>query len=350
MTFEDLKGIKAKCTPYIFDRYAKDVVGVGVSEKVSKGKGLGNLALTIYVKKKKSKWTMRMSRRIDKDAVLLEELPSNLYLDIKEIGEINALEFGDRVRPVETGISEGHYAITAGTGSVLVTKGDTKFRLSNNHVYANQNNAFPGDAIHQPGPYDYGGAADRVGVLEDFVELKFTGANYVDAAIRTLDEAEHSRVFTLNASPVGMKEAELDSQVVKVGRTTEFTSGRITDLDMTVQVGYGNNRTVLFEDQILVSSNSPFSQGGDSGSAVFEVIDGRLRWVGLLFAGDETGKTTICNHASKVAELLGVTLFIDPEPGDPVEPPPDDGNGGGGGPLPPGCGDIPGWPPGAKKG
>ena len=56
----------------------------------------------------------------------------------------------DWCRPVPIGVSTGHFNITAGTIGCRVTDGINVYALSNNHVFANSNNAFLGDNILQP--------------------------------------------------------------------------------------------------------------------------------------------------------------------------------------------------------
>ena len=56
-------------------------------------------------------------------------------------------------RPVPIGVSTGHPDITAGTIGCRVTDGTNVYALSNNHVYANQNDANRGDSALQQG-YD----------------------------------------------------------------------------------------------------------------------------------------------------------------------------------------------------
>ncbi len=59
-------------------------------------------------------------------------------------------------RPVPIGVSTGHPVITAGTIRVRVTDGTDVYALSNNHVYADENQAGIGDAVIQPGTFDWG--------------------------------------------------------------------------------------------------------------------------------------------------------------------------------------------------
>jgi hypothetical protein len=82
-----------------------------------------------------------------------------------------------RFRPeVPSGVSAGHFAITAGTLGAVVKDRMTgeKLLLSNNHVFANSNDAQLGDAILQPGPADGGqNPGDQVARLERFIPLTY---------------------------------------------------------------------------------------------------------------------------------------------------------------------------------
>ncbi|MBE0702228.1 MAG: hypothetical protein IH582_03505, partial [Afipia sp.] len=98
--------------------------------------------------------------------------------DVVEVGVLRALQGGKaRYRPViPSGVSIGHYKITAGTLGVMVRDTNTgdRFVLSNNHVLANSNDAEIGDPILQPGPIDGGqNPADIVARLERYVKLRY---------------------------------------------------------------------------------------------------------------------------------------------------------------------------------
>ncbi len=245
----------------------------------------------------------------------------------------------DRWRPAPGGVSIGHVDVTAGTLGCLVTRGGELFILSNNHVLANSNAAQRGDPIIQPGRYDGGTLNDQIATLEDFIPLNFgtspatcstaTGIeallnwlatllgsshrvmafqevpakNRVDAAIaRPLsDDLVEKRILEIGM-PKGTREATLGTQVKKSGRTTGFTTGRITQIDVTTQVSYGEGQDAIFEDQLMAGA---MSQGGDSGSAVLDEED---FVVGLLFAGSDT--TTIMNPIQFVLDALKVEIAV----------------------------------------
>jgi hypothetical protein len=219
-----------------------------------------------------------------------------------------------RVRPVHGGVSIGHYKITAGTLGACVY--DTQsfpgippkyYVLSNNHVLANSNNARIGDPILQPGPYDGGTPEnDTVAWLSRFVPIKYmqdgnAPLNYVDAAIaegdfKDLDRRQYwvGDVKRINAAP------QIDTMVQKCGRTTNYTTGRVLNINATVDVNYGNGLVARFANQILTT---PMSAGGDSGSLVCDLEEGA---VGLLFAGSPN--VTIMNPIPLVQQLLGIRV------------------------------------------
>jgi hypothetical protein len=210
-------------------------------------------------------------------------------------------------RPVPIGVSTGHPNITAGTIGCRVTKGRNVYALSNNHVYADENNATKGDNVLQPGAYDGGiYPDDAIGKLAAFVTIYFDGsANTVDAAIASsttglLGNATPSDGYgTPSSNP---STAHLRQRVQKYGRTTGLTKGRVSEINATVWVGY-DGKSALFKDQIIISGGG-FSAGGDSGSLV--VTQGGNNPVGLLFAGGQ-GRT-VANPIDAVLDAFGVTI------------------------------------------
>ena len=216
-------------------------------------------------------------------------------------------------RPVPIGVSTGNEGeCSAGTISARVIKKGNVYALSNNHVYALENDASIGSKILQPGRYDTTCLTDSnnvIGSLSDFETLNFNvGQNTVDAAI-----AETTTGILGNATPTdgygipksGATAAGLNDAVQKYGRTTKLTKGTITAINATVNVGYSRG-TALFVNQIVVYGNKPFIKAGDSGSLL--VTDPGRNPVGLLFAGTSSGKYAIANQIGDVLNALGVTI------------------------------------------
>ena len=266
-------------------------------------------------------------------------LPSELdgvAVRVKVTGEIVALEPPEGQgkpskvdptarfdRPVPIGVSTGHPLITAGTIGARVTDGTSVFALSNNHIYAATNCASPcsiGDPALQPGPFDGGKAADDIGTLFAFQPIDFSGGdNTIDAAIAlsstaNLGNATPSDGYgTPNSATVS---ASIDQEVQKYGRTTGLTKGKVSGINATVNVNYGDpNGVARFVNQILITPGK-FSKGGDSGSLIV-TRDGNKNPVGLLFAGSVL--VTIANPIDAVLNWFGVT--VDGEGSAPTPPP-----------------------------
>lgn len=219
-------------------------------------------------------------------------------------------------RPVPIGVSTGQVDVTAGTIGARVTSGSEVFALSNNHVYANRNQARKGDHILQPGSVDGGvNPADAIGTLHDFKPIRFCSPfpvcplNQIDAAIAatTTDNLGNSTPSNGYGTPRSeVLAAKLGMDVQKYGRTTGHTQGKISGLNATLNVGFRDN-TARFSGQIVITGNG-FSAPGDSGSLIVAGGTGpdSRRPVGLLFAGSET--STIANPIGLVLDHFDVRI------------------------------------------
>jgi len=214
-------------------------------------------------------------------------------------------------RPVPIGVSTGHPDITAGTiGCRVKDAQGNVYALSNNHVYANENLASIGDNVLQPGTYDGGvDPDDAIGTLEVFEPIVFhpRRTNTIDAAIALtttdmLDNATPTGGYGTPSSTIRTDNL-LDLPVQKYGRTTGLTTGVITDISVTVRVGY-STRSAIFVNQIIITPGT-FSYGGDSGSLIV-TDDPAKNPVGLLFAGSST--MTVANPIDAVLSAFGVTV------------------------------------------
>lgn len=309
----------------------KNVVACGVGYKETEGVMTDELCIVVSVAKK-----MPLAQLAEADIV--PQAVDDVKTDVLETGLITAWQAPtQKWRPAPGGVSIGHINITAGTLGCLVLKGGEFFILSNNHVLADTNQGKEGDPIIQPGKHDGGTAADRIATLEEFVPIDFgtspptcsaakaveqllnalaegvgsshrvvsyqesKGENRVDAALaRPLSlELVEKRILNIGV-PRGSREATLGTDIKKSGRTTGFTTGRITQIDATVQVSYGSAGTATFTDQFVAGG---MSAGGDSGSAV---LDEEGYVVGLLFAGSQN--TTIINPIQFVLDALDITI------------------------------------------
>lgn len=239
--------------------------------------------------------------------------PNDVALAARE--QVGPFTLAKRVRPAFGGVSVGHVKITAGTlgtccydAAAFPGKPPRYYILSNNHVLANSNAASIGDPILQPGPFD-GGAfpADVIARLSRFVPIKFIQAgqpaplNFVDAAIAEGQFHDLDRRIYWVGNLKGINSTPVVGLVVqKCGRTTNYTTGRITNINATVDVNYGSGQVARFVQQIITGD---MSAGGDSGSLVADLNE---QAVGLLFAGSATA--TIINPIARVQQLLGIRV------------------------------------------
>ena len=151
----------------------QNVVGVAVGYKESNGEKTDQVAVVVLVEEKKPLAALREEDLIPKEL-------EGMRTDVIEVGYLRAQQSArERYRPIiPSGVSVGHYKVTAGTLGTIVKDRTTSelFLLSNNHVLANSNDALVNDAILQPAAMDGGqNPADVVAKLERFVKLKFIG-------------------------------------------------------------------------------------------------------------------------------------------------------------------------------
>jgi len=223
-------------------------------------------------------------------------------------------------RPVPIGVSTGNVGeCSAGTiGARVRDSSGNVYALSNNHVYALENSAPILSNVLQPGRYDTDCFLDLnnvIGQLADYEELYFDGSdNRIDAAIALSDinYLGNSTPLRADGSDDGygtpksaVVAAQLNDTAQKYGRTTGLTKGTIAGINATVNVTYGSG-TVKFVDQIVVYSRKPFIKPGDSGSLL--VTDPGRNPVGLLFAGNSSGKYAIANRIDLVLGALDISI------------------------------------------
>jgi hypothetical protein len=338
----------------------ENVVGVAVGFKEDKAAPTGELAVVVLVEQKKP-----LAALSAEDVV--PPTVNGVRTDVYEVGYLRAFDTPrDRFRPIiPSGVSIGHYKITAGTLGTIVTDRTTgeKLILSNNHVLANSNDALVGDPILQPGPTDGGqNPADMVARLERFVRMRYvgeieppptptppppgapSGCDIVDVIVKLANFLSallgSSKQVTTVARTVKQPDDpatamaldnEVDCAVAKpldpnmfsgdirgigmVSGTKPATLGmRVRKSGRTTDYTEGNitllnatvnvaygSKTARFTGQII---SQAMSQGGDSGSLIVDTAENK--GVGLLFAGSNLA--TIFNPIDKVLDALNVNL------------------------------------------
>ncbi len=262
----------------------------------------------------------RLAVRLDRDGPAAEEVLARLRerafgeLDVRITGAVRALspdrsvpaprggaaaagprarDLQRRTRPLVPGLSVAHPAVTAGTLGALVRVGGEPAVLSNSHVLADSGHARIGDPALQPGPADgCDPRRDRIGALAAHGLLRLDRPNAVDVAVAVLDDpalAGENRVPGPGLLRGVTDEVPADDRVGKLGRTTGWTTGRVTAVELDgVRVGFDQG-TLTFDGLVEVEGedDEPFSRGGDSGSVIYTLDSGE--GLALLFAGGESG-------------------------------------------------------------
>ncbi|HJR07067.1 MAG TPA: hypothetical protein VJ842_07415 [Pyrinomonadaceae bacterium] len=296
----------------------KNVVAVGISEKISQGKPTGTIALTFYVERKLPLSKMKASVAVPPAVPESISGPAVIPTDVVAVGKprpeaVKDLKNPLAVRkPLQPGFSIGTVE-GSGTFGAVVTRDGKFLILSNSHVLANSGLGKKGDRIIYPGGADKGKAPqDIVAKLFDFVKFKVGNdfLNRVDCAVALpLDDRLGELTSEIKGLfiPKGTTKAARDMEVVKVGRTTGKTKGIVKDVNFRFIMSYPGVGTVGFLDQIFCTR---YTNNGDSGSLVIDTQTGKA--VGLHFAGfpDKNGvKGSVCNPIDEVLKALEVKLL-----------------------------------------
>lgn len=318
----------------------KNVAGLGIGHKIKQGQESGEECLMVFVQTKVAPESLTAHD-------LIPEEIHGMKTDVFEIGEVKALtNRREKHRPAMPGISIGHPNAIPGTLGAIVRDVRTSRRmiLSNNHVMANLNNAKPGDVILQPGKLDGGSTGNStIAKLERFVQVRIegqgsSGGSFFDKLIAALKrifgglfgsnsaeqiipppEIGDNRIDAALAAPVsnssiddeileigrvnGIAPPEINLTVVKSGRTTGLTEGRIVAVNADFQVNYGSGKLAKFEDQILTTA---MSEPGDSGALLLTKDSHKA--VGLLFAG--TNSVSIFSPIQYVIDALQIDFQV----------------------------------------
>lgn len=285
---------------YKFFLSKANVVGVGLSYKITNGFNTLNECIRVFVTKKISK-----NKLSEKD--LIPSFYKSIQTDIVENGSITGLSLTTRVRPIPGGYSiSPTQGLFGGTLGCLVFDGSHYYVLSNNHVLASCNVNPLGVPVVQPSR-TFGGTApgDTVAYLSKYIPIQaqthtHSPENYVDCAMARITDPH---IFYTKLALLGaihdVSSTHLGQFVQKVGCATEVTHGQITTLGATC-LTYFNNVPYLFLDQILTTH---MASSGDSGSVL---LDNNMNVLGLIMSGNSS--STSCTPISYVICQLNVAI------------------------------------------
>lgn len=269
------------------------VLGYGIAEKQSDGRGTGELCARFYVNRKLSRARLKTTRRIPRYVEIKGRrgAAGKILTDVVELPHVPAAQ-----RLVRAGDSIGHFIGLNGTlGLAVRDKVGRPFGLTCAHVVAPPFLQPKGDAIESPADSDGKAGANVMGTLADWTVLDGNGINTVDAA--------------LVAPAAGI---ELSNDTLNLGPVPKFTSLRLVDFVnlrstvVTIQTQRGARKGVIdsIHNHLLFNFGGRFfrfdnvlsyvadTEPGDSGSAVCDASTKDV--LGLHFAGSPLDHTGYC--------------------------------------------------------
>jgi hypothetical protein len=276
----------------------RNIVAIGIAEKVTARQKTGELGLCFYVEKKIAKSKIKSSKLIP--PVLSVADRTAVFTDVQEIGKVRQ-QINKRRQPLMSGFSVGNRTDT-GTLGAVVKKGTSFFLLSNSHVLALSGKGKIGDEIIYPGDADTSGKTQKVAELANFVAFKPGDdfLNHVDAALAKVDAGFIDKLdFSIRGlkTPLRTIAPVRDMKIVLRGRTSGDSEGVIEDVHFSIVLPYPGVGKIGFINQVKCSR---YSKPGDSGSLIVDKKSGKI--VGLHFAGSNEG--SIFNPIANVMQAL----------------------------------------------
>ena len=189
--------------------------------------------------------------------------------------------------------------------------------LSNWHVL-HGNSGVLDDDVSQPGPFDDNRIElNRLGKL---VRSHLGPAG--DCAIASIEGRSFvPEILDLGVSVEELGEPELGDKVIKSGRTTNVTHGKVNRIHTIVKLNYGGDvgeqmigGFEIVPDENNLPDDGEISKGGDSGSCwLFKAANGKTTKImaGLHFAGESRSNPNeyaIACYPRSVFEKLDITL------------------------------------------
>ncbi len=202
------------------------------------------------------------------------------------------LNLGDRAAHVAI-MAQGGYGTLGGFATDLTTP--LLVAVSNNHVFANSNQASVGDQLNH--------ADGALGQLLRFHPLApQPGLNDLDAALGSIFEGNVPRAPRIR----GSRPPAIGLRVHKTGGRTGRTTGTVIAVAATALVPYPGLGPINFRACMrIVGDSGPFSLPGDSGSLV---LDSNNSVVGIIFAGDNDGTFSLANPSSTLTGRMSIAF------------------------------------------
>ncbi|CAG7839850.1 hypothetical protein CLOHAE12215_01265 [Clostridium haemolyticum] len=304
-------GIRYICNSnYEYFLRKKNVQGIGLGYKKINGKCTFRKCISVFVSKKLS------SNNIARED-LIPSYFNCIPTDVVETGIFTTCALNKRIRPVQCGYSIGPVGVGIyGTLGCLVRNRREKavYVLSASHALNPLGKVSFGTPIVQPGVLDGGSIrSDVIANLIRSTNIQYIGTfskpvNTVDAAIAKVSNIS---IVSTTIAIVGKDVKEIASpkigeKVFKVGRTTGFTEGSITETDVT-QIINSSGKKALFKNQIAAGVKS---DNGDSGSVL---LNSNMNPIGLLMGTSQSTVYSVFNDMKNVTLALNVEVITRPE-------------------------------------
>jgi N-acetylmuramoyl-L-alanine amidase len=298
--------------------------GIGIARRKVNRRERPELAVVFYVSRKLPR--SALGAAMAPASIRIPGIPDAIPVDVQAIGEVRAASGN-----VSGGSGISRVQGETGTLTCLVRSrddGDT-YLMSAGHVLAwsSRTPAVEGDPILSP-PHTSQGTPERdtIATFARAVRLDELGGNLGDAAI-ALVKTRLSPAIRGAERVTGVGSAPPRDAIVQLtgATSTQPVRGRVIDPHFRTTITFfepdGTPRKFPFVDQVFCSA---FTQGGDSGAAVFEPESGRLVGIhlGIATGGSLPGGLQSGSIFSPIRPLLDA-LRVDPifDPGA-LQPPP----------------------------
>jgi hypothetical protein len=304
------------------------VTGVDINEKVTNGKGTGQMAIVVYVAEKKPKSALSEEEAIPEEIngiptdVVEEEIV--LHVAAQAIPEVELQVDATTYSTLQGGISigpcrsvflsppdvptAGNYIFVGTLGAMVTDRtSGAMMALTNFHVACVDSGWSVGDTQTQPGRPDGGSCpAGKFGAI-----VRAALSEHVDGAVISIDPGKSTACQIVDIGNVkGTVAAAVGMAVRKRGRTTMLTHGTVNSIDYTTSINYGNGLGVhTLKNQIRIAVDTSLStQFGDHGDSGSVVVDAANKVLGLYFAGNTTGTIGVANPIQFVLDELDVNI------------------------------------------
>lgn len=280
----------------------RNVTGLAFGHKIINGANTKEPCLKIFVKEKSSPSLLNSND-------LIPKIYHGIKTDVVQSGKLSYSSLKEKKLPMQFGYSLGNAHVKdVGSSACLVKdKCGNLYILSTNHVLSYFDRLPVGTPILHPGVNDGGKYPDdliailskKIPIISSPNDDKFI--NHVDCAIaKVINPNLVSKEIAFLGKVTGVSDAKLNLNIKKVGRTTELTTGIITELDaiLTLEDSFGND--TIFHNQIITTF---MSSKGDSGSLV---LDNNNNAIGLLFGNGES--ISMVNPIKSVLTALDVSI------------------------------------------